>query len=752
VGTYHEPRKSFPLLVGTTIFVSAFLLFAVQPLIAKLILPWFGGSAAVWTTCLLFFQILLLGGYAYAHWVSGRPAKQQAWIHSALLAASVLSLPILPSTHWKPSGSGSPLWGILGLLAVTVGAPYFLLASTGPLVQSWYSRARASALPWRFFAISNAGSMAGLLSYPFLIEPWLPNRLQAWGWSICYLGFAVACASLAFYSRNAVEPAHAVSKAEPLPGWPTRILWAVLASSTSALLLAGTGHITQNIAPIPLLWVLPLSLYLLSFILCFDSNRWYRRRIFAFLAAIALLVLAGAISGQLPIENVRATVVVFSTALFVLFMVCHGELARLRPVPAHLTTYYLMISAGGAAGGALVAVAAPLLFNGLYDFPVVLSFIAMLFVWLIWREPLPAADSAPPHNTSARLLWAITLLLTVVLALWLVMRIGASALFFLIDFLDPKHDLLIVALGILLVLLRLMKKDERSRRVTVTLAALVVSGYAGIFARGAIETGANTRVLARNFYGALSVRDYATSWGMYRNLLHGTILHGEQLLPPLNSGTPTTYYAPKSGVGLAMASLEKRGPIRVGFIGLGAGTLAAYGRPGDYFRFYDINPLVMRIAKSQFTFLSESRARIDIIQGDARLSLEKEPPEAFDLLVVDAFSGDAIPVHLLTREAFALYWRHMKPDGVLAIHTSNSYLLLAPVVLMGAIERLRDARFFVYDGKGGLRAQPSEWVLISSAEGFFNQPELKSAASFIDPVLRLRMWTDDYSDLYHILK
>jgi SAM-dependent methyltransferase len=333
------------------------------------------------------------------------------------------------------------------------------------------------------------------------------------------------------------------------------------------------------------------------------------------------------------------------------------------------------------------------------------------------------------------------------------MRIGASALFFTIDFLDPKHDLFIVALGVLLVLLLLRTNDrERSRRVTVAVAALVVSGYAGIFARGAIEFDANTRVLARNFYGALSVRDFATSWGMYRNLLHGTVLHGEQLLPPLNSRTPTTYYAPKSGVGLAITSLEKRGPIRAGFIGLGAGTMAAYGRPGDYFRFYDINPLVMQIAKSQFTFLSESRARIDIVQGDARLSLERERPENFDLLVVDAFSGDAIPVHLLTREAFALYWRHLKPDGVLAIHTSNTYLQLAPVVLMGAVEKLRDAKLFVYDGKGARRAQPSEWVLVSSAEGFFDQPELKSSASFIDPVLRLRMWTDDYSDLYHILR
>ncbi|HYA18177.1 MAG TPA: hypothetical protein VEF06_11955, partial [Bryobacteraceae bacterium] len=347
-------------LFGATIVLSAFLLFQVQPLIAKLILPWFGGSAAVWTTCMLFFQMALLGGYAYAHWLNEQNGRRQTVVHLALLALSFLSLPILPSTWWKPVEPGDPLLRILGLLTATVGLPYFLLSSTSPLLQSWYSRANGGAMPYRLFALSNLGSMAGLLTYPILVEPNLTNRQQAWMWSIAFAVFAVVCGTVAFRSRDArIEKTVYRTTAGEAPKWPDRLLWMGLAAAASALLLAVTNHVTQNIAPIPFLWVVPLSLYLLSFILCFDSDRWYVRPIFTGLAALALPGMAYAIVNATDFTNLRLAITFYCVCIFVLFMVCHGELARRRPAPAYLTSFYLMVSVGGAIGGLLIGFAAP---------------------------------------------------------------------------------------------------------------------------------------------------------------------------------------------------------------------------------------------------------------------------------------------------------------------------------------------------------------------------------------------------------
>jgi hypothetical protein len=359
------------LLIAATILLSSFLLFQVQPLIAKLILPWFGGSAAVWTSCMLFFQITLLGGYAYAHWVNSRVGTRQTVIHLGLLGASLLSLPILPSTLWKPQGTEDPLLRILGLLTVTVGLPYFLLSSTSPLLQSWYSRSNGGAMPYRFFALSNAGSMLGLLTYPVLVEPYLTNRQQAWMWSITYVAFVFTCATVVWRSRRGRSEAPAARQEATPPSLADRFIWIGVAASASALLLSVTNHMTQNVAAIPFLWVLPLSLYLLSFILCFDSDRWYKRRIFVRLAAVALPSMAFAITSAGNTQNLRLALAFFCTSLFILFMVCHGELAYRRPAPAYLTSFYLMVSIGGAIGGLLIGFAAPYFLNALYDLPVV---------------------------------------------------------------------------------------------------------------------------------------------------------------------------------------------------------------------------------------------------------------------------------------------------------------------------------------------------------------------------------------------
>jgi len=736
------PRLSV-VLFGATILTGAFLLFVVQPIIAKLILPWFGGSAAVWTTCLLFFQVALLGGYAYAHWLSGQPRMRQAAIHTALLAVSLFFLPILPSIRWKPASSEDPLPAIAGLLAATVGLPYLLLSATSPLLQSWYTRA-SGALPWRFFALSNVGSLAGLLAYPVFIEPLVANRRQAWSWSIGYGAFALLCGCVAFTLRGSQAPVPIVKTASP--ALSERLLWIALAACPSALLLAVTSHLTQNIAALPFLWVLPLSLYLLSFILCFDGSGWYRRPLFICLSAAALLTITAVLRSEIEFTHIGTNIGVVGAAAFVLFMVCHGELALRRPAADRLTSFYLMIAAGGAIGGLLIAVVAPNVFNALYDFPLVVALMAFLFAWLIWleRRTWPAAPfPGEPYDQAA------VAILALLLASWLTLRLAASWLFPAAEFLDPRHDVRILALGAVLGLYLIWRVKGAGRtRFAVAAAALAFAlGLSSILARDPLFAKGKPRLRARNFYGALSVGDFddeSLTTGLARYLYNGTILHGAQSLMPAYRRVPLTYYSAGSGVGLALTSLGKLGPLRVGVIGLGAGTLAAYGRPVDRYRFYEINPLDLKIATTEFTFLRDCPARWDVVLGDARLSLEGEQPQQFDLLAVDAFSGDAIPVHLLTREAFRLYWHHLKPNGVLAVHVSNRYLSLGPVVLMAAFESARDAKSV---SQGG-----SDWVLVTNRDGFFDQPEIRRVANLIDPITGLRMWTDDYSNLFKILR
>ena len=825
-------------LFAATILLSAFLLFQVQPLIAKLILPWFGGSAAVWTSCMLFFQMALLAGYAYAHWLNDQPDSRQTKIHASLLALSFFSLPILPSARWKPTGIGDPLLHILGLLTATVGLPYFLLSSTSPLLQTWYSRANGGAMPYRFFALSNAGSMAGLLAYPVLVEPYLTGRQQAWTWTIGYGTFAVVCATVAWMARRYhVEAPAAAVEAGPAPSWPERLLWMGLAGCASALLLAVTNHLTQNVAAIPFLWVLPLSLYLLSFILCFDSDRWYDRWLLGGLGALSLPGMAYSVSENgAEISGLAPAIAIFCSCAFLLFMVCHGELARRRPAARYLTSFYLMVSVGGAAGGLLIAFAAPYLFNALYDLPVVISLTGFVLTWLVWRENKGAAETRPPVRASyqaaiivaavgaalgyggalsglADLIhlplgdrlhgaiggWAgfavggvFALVLT-----WIRIRLaeagaggepekptgfggfrdapaivglgGLLIAYSLIRFVQgqffggrhflswPWDTWILLSLTALLVVYSLWRTrgSDDFRLVVFVIAFGIAFGISGFLARDTRNALRNSRVLARNFYGALVVYDSESdgAMGPYRILRHGTIDHGEQFLWPQNQRYPTTYYAHGSGVGLAIETLQRNGPMTVGVIGLGAGTLTTYARKEDHYVVYDINPLVLKIAHTQFTFLDNCLGRHEVVMGDARLSLESEPSQQFDVLAVDAFSGDAIPVHLLTREAYQLYWRHLKPDGVLAVHVSNRYLDLGPVVAMGAAEMGKTARMvnFETDDRNDKEESDSDWVLVTSRPGFFDQPELKVAHT-IKPIAGLRMWTDDYSNLYKILR
>ncbi|MFL6451722.1 MAG: spermidine synthase [Bryobacteraceae bacterium] len=681
--------RALPLLFGVTIFVSACLLFLVQPLISKLILPWFGGSAAVWVTCMLFFQAGLLLGYSYAHELSRRvPPKLQALVHVILLTGSLAMLPILPNSAWQPAPGEDPTWRLLGVLAATVGLPYLLLSSTSPLLQTWFAQSEEGQLPYRYFALSNAGSLAALISYPILIEPRMTGHSQAVMWSGAFALFVCVCAGTAVLStRSRTESPQwrLAGRGKTVPGnKPKFILPLCLAACASALLLSATNLLTQNIAPMPLVWVLPLSVYLLTFILCFESARWYVRPIFLPLVLPALMA-SVALDGPLENSSITESVPTLLAALFVCCMACHGEVARLRPDPAYLTGFYLCISSGGVIGGMFVGLVAPHLFPSTYENPISFLFCAGLLLYILWK--------------------------------------------------DGRRDW------------------DRSRYAFVPwLAALCASVLLLVYvADRAWREYKSAVLLARNFYGALRVEDYKDHGRTIRELSHGTIIHGLQMLSPHLRHFPTTYYARESGIGLTWQSLQKSGPLAMGVVGLGAGTLATYGRGGDRLHFYEINPLMRSIAQTRFSYLSDTPSHVDIALGDARITMSREAPQKFDVLVVDAFSGDAIPVHLLTREAFALYWRHLKPNGVLAVHISNRYLHLAPVVELAA-QRSGKSAWLVENGDRDLsEIYAASYVLVTSREGFSDEPLLKHKLQRIHVPPHLREWTDDYSNLWDIL-
>lgn len=677
------------ILYALTIVVSAFLLFQVQPVIAKIILPWFGGSAAVWTTCLLFFQTVLLLGYLYAHTaIRYLKPRMQMLVHAGLLLVSAAVLPIYPSASWKPYGGEDPSLRILGLLAVTVGLPYFLLSTTGPLLQAWYARRFKGAMPYRLYALSNAGSMFALLSYPVLFEPVYTTRQQSTIWSAAYVAFVALCVLTAFRSGTAPAAEDSVeSEPRHKPSGAQYWMWMGLAACASILLLAVTNHMSQNIAAIPFLWILPLSIYLLSFILCFEGSGWYRRTPYLQLFAVALGSMAYAMSSEqessLPI---KVMLPLFAMGLFTCCMVCHGELARLKPHPRYLTHFYLMISLGGALGGILVGLIAPHLFNAFYELPVGMAACAVLVVLVLKQD---------------------------------------TELSWFQNFRQPAP------------------------LVAAALAVALIT-YLGMQIR---ENASGARVLVRNFYGGLKVRDSGpeTRLDSVRSLTHGTINHGEEFLNAARREWPTTYYGPNTGVGVAIREKQKKGPIRVGVIGLGTGTISAYGRAGDYYRFYEINPLVPRIARGEFHFVPDSKAHVDIAMGDARLSLEREQPENFDVLAVDAFSSDSIPVHLLTRQAMDLFFRHLKPDGILAVHISNRYLDLQPVLRGETQATGKIARVVDTDDDESQDVFGATWVLVVNPSTGFSK-ELEKASREVEKQRTVRLWTDDFSNLYQILK
>ncbi len=697
------------LYFAASVFLSAFLLFQVQPMIGRFILPWFGGTPAVWSTAMLFFQTLLTGGYAYAYWLIARfRSICQGIIHLALVAVSltiILALgvlwpsPITPGASWKPESVDFPVGNIFKLLAVAVGLPYFLLSTNGPLMQAWFNRKFPGRSPYRLYALSNLGSLLALVSYPILVEPLLTLRWQGRIWSLGYVLFVLLAGYGAVRVLRAKDSASSqASGSQDKPGVARpslrlRLLWITLSACAAIMLLATTSQISQEVAVIPFLWVLPLTIYLLSFILTFSNERWYARPVYSLL----LLILSAGFAWVLlqPLVNLILQIAIYSALLFVSCMICHGELFNLKPATKHLTTFYLMVSFGGALGGIFVNLIAPYLFRGYWELLIGIALCWLLLVIL----------SFPKKTTG---------------------------------YIPRKQFTHNALLG----------------SVAVTFVIFAVYYISGVFS--------DALVAERNFYGVIRVIEMNAHDPELRaySLVHGITQQGFQFEAADKHDLPTSYYTQESGAGLAILNHPRYGQqMRVGGLGLGVGTLAAYGQPGDVYRFYEINPAVIRLAQGEggyFSFLADSRAVVTVISGDARLSLEKElaagEPQDFDILVLDTFSSDSIPVHLVTREAFALYLRHLRPEGILAVHITNQHLDLQPVIWQLA-DVYNLSRVLVESMGDGVRGYRSIWMLLARDPALLDQPAIVGAITPLgDYSTSIRLWTDDYSNLFQILK
>jgi hypothetical protein len=677
-------------LHAATIFVASFLLFLIQPILGKAVLPWFGGAPAVWSTCMLFFQAGLLAGYGWSGVVLRLGPKRGAAAHLMVLVAGLLLMPVVPDAHWKPVDDERPALRILVLLTATAGLPYFALAATSPLLQAWSVAARGAKSPYWMYGWSNIGAMLALAAYPFVVEPSLDVDAQARLFTVLYSACCVLSAAAA--GRRALRsPASTAANPEPEteappPSRRRRLQWLALSATGTAMLLATTNQMCQEVAVVPFLWIVPLAIYLLTMASSFARRgalptKWAAPTL---AVSVGASYAATALGAHLPM---RVSVALLSAGLFGCCMVCHSQLARLKPHPARLVSYYRIVALGGALGGAFVSLAAPALFSFYFELQLALAASVAVGMWAA-----VTGDDAPP--------------------------------------------------------------DEASRRRKLMMSQAVAGLLLVFFAEQVRRSHADFRVVVRNFYGVLRVSDVAAHDAAppTRMLVHGATRHGLQIRSPERKNEPTGYYGRDGGAGVALRAHHADRPRRVGVIGLGAGTLAAYGKAGDVFRFYEINPAVVDLARREFSFLAESKAAVEIVTGDARLQLEREGPQGFDVLVVDAFSGDAIPVHLCTLEGIDLYRRRLAPDGVLAFNVSNRSLDFEPVLRAVADATSLRAALVVNDADESAAVDASDWILLSSTPAFFDHPLVRERSEALTaPALR-RPWTDRFSGLSAILK
>ena len=721
-----ESRGGVLLFIGA-IFASAFLIFLVQPMVGKRILPWFGGVPAVWTLCLAFYQTTLFLGYAYAHALNRfAPAALHPWIHGLAVMGAALSLPVLPGEGWQPEYSSDPSLRILAMLAANVALPFLVLASSGPLVQLWFARRYPSRSPYPLYAVSNFGSLLALVSYPILFEPRLSLSATDPVWSVAFIATALCVLGCAVLARGAAPQALASERGpapdERPPRTPALVaLWLGLPGCAVIMLMAVTGKLSLDVASVPFLWMLPLATYLITFILCFASERTYILPACIALSLLALPVVAAPVALSrwldLPIlaflKSLPVQVAGYCTLLFGVCMILHGELYRLRPAPRSLTAFYLCVSGGGAIGGLFVGILAPLVFSDYFELPLGLTLAFVLLVAANFRSSAsPSRERAGRGRRMAAVLLAVP---------WL----G-----------------LIIWMGLVM--------DRMS-------------------------TATQTPVLKeRGFFGVVRVATMRGPKGTEsRWLLHGSTLHGTQSLEDSGRREPTTYYARSTGLGLVLSARKPGEDTRIGVVGLGVGTLSAYGRAGDTIRFYELDPAIVRIARDSglFTFMADSPATVEVVVGDARRMLEREQERGetqdFDVLIIDAFTSDAVPVHLLTREAFEVYASALAPEGMLAIHTSNRHFALARL----ASRIGREAGFASLEifrpSDPARMVRGSEWVLLLR-----DRHQLRSLRRTVEIGNRARgtprstlritqplpvelkhipVWTDDYSDLFRLL-
>ncbi len=718
-----------PLFLAT-VFSSAFLLFFVQPMFARKVLPLYGGTPAVWNTALVFFQAALLAGYLYAHmtdrWLA---SSRQVAGHLTVLVLALATLPIAVGAE-APAVDRHPALSLIWTMVIGVGLPFFALSANAPLLQGWFSRTLHPAArdPYFFYAASNAGSMLGLLAYPFVIEPQLALREQAWLWTA---GFAALVALIAAAGLVAwrLTPAGSEVTADhtddgvrltPIT-WSLRARWIVLSAVPSSLLLGVTSYLSTDIAAVPLLWVIPLSLYLLTFIIVFARRPPVSHAIVLRLQPIFLAVLAilFGVKGYLWLSAPLHLLVFVATALM-----CHGELARLRPSSRQGTEFYLYLSLGGVLGGAFTAFVAPVAFPAVWEYPLALALACAL---------RPAKGEA---SVRARML---DLALPAALALALVLPVTIP--------LSPTLKFYVVTLpSLVLLAILLVSFTERPVRLALATLAVLVLFTPG----GAVN---ESRLLqARSFFGVYSVADWNA--GTMRTFRHGTTTHGIQAIDPARSRTPLAYYSGDGPLGQAFVARHLVGATReVGVVGLGVGAAACYAREGETWTFFEIDPLVVEIARDSglFTYLSQCTPTAAMVVGDARLTLQRERAGRYDMLVLDAFSSDTIPVHLLTREAFAIYLAKLAPGGVIAFHISNRYLNLAPVVARLAADAGLSLRLQSHTGRApGISS--SLWAVMARSDA-----DLGPIAD--DPRWQrhevhdgTRLWTDDYSNIWMMLR
>ena len=803
------------VLLAATVFLSSFLLFQVQPIIARFILPWFGSTPGVWTTALLFFQLMLLGGYAYAHFIVSRLTwRRQAILHAVLLGMALITLPITPAEALKPTDADAPIGRILLILTLSVGAPYLLLSATAPLIQRWFAQLHPGRPPYRLYALSNLGSLLALLSYPFLVEPSVRLRSQTSYWSLGYVVFAVLCAGCALtLYRSVHESGVSVARGDAAshasdapdrdgrPGLGLVLLWLLLSACGSGLLLATTNQMSIDVAVVPFLWLLPLSIYLVTFILAFDHERWYVRPLFIALLPLALMNAVRLLYGSVSLGIVDQ-VFGYALTLFVCCMCCHGELSRARPPARHLTFFFLIVSIGGAVGGLFVAILSPALFPSFYEYHLLLVACYML-VGLVLARLLFTGGLRPVEGRVTRglvgLCWVIGLasiaIGTVVLLrpdTWLE-DASSNARAAFAAWRGSMRLYGTVTAVLVFAVLEVWRRMEgvALHRSWTSRLGLAQGGLSGVVAVGLVSlTGGllwqviddERRMVEqdRNFYGTLAVKERDVGDRAHRlSLTHGRIRHGNQL--QLHPTWPTTYFGPETGIALAIQHhprrLDRSRQFRVGVVGLGVGTIAAYGNTRvdaeldeesyvtvretdepDYLRFYELNPQVTRWATvGPFTFIADAEARgadVAVIDGDARIVLERQlelgEAQHFDVLAIDAFSSDAIPIHLLTLEAVQMYLGHLQEDGILGIHVSNRFVDLLPVVQRLADAVGMSAIYIENYSSSRRRVSSADWVLLTRNQGFLDLEIVREDEEEMPEPGPL--WTDDFSSLFEVVE